>query len=709
MQALKRIGETFLIANFTFLLLLLFFENRMQLPSWLQVAGRMHPMFLHFPIVLLLFYLLTFWLSVKEPWIQGLRLVATLSAVLTAVMGLLLAAEEQRDGSTFYWHKWGGVAIAAIAFLVYYVHPYLSRKKHLAKLATLCIAMAIFLTGHWGASLTHGENYLLEPMTLNAKQAVPLDKAVAFDHVVLPIFESKCGACHGNANRKGGLVLLDTTSVLQGGKTSPLFEAGHPEKSLLVKRILLPVDDKKHMAPKSKPQLTDAESALLQAWVKAGAPLSQKIISLPEKDSFRMLAASVLSPSITTGDGAVAYDFPAADDSKVKALNNNYRVVAPLGLGSPALSARFFGREGYSHKAVEELLAVKDQITDLSLAKLPVRDEDLKPLLQFRSLERLNLAQTDVTAKGIVQLIALKKLKELSLSGTKLSFDAAVALSRMPALTSLYAWNTLLDSIAVADLQKKAKNLYVDIGYRDHGKTILPLSPPVAKTTPGIYEASTQIELKHPYRGVEIRYTVDGIEPDSIRSAVYKQPLTLQGFTLIKAKAFKNGWYGSKTMKAVYFTNGIKPDSVLVAEKNKILAGKEGLLFDKDIGDLNTSSGAWLELKEPTTYLFFFKQPTALRQLCLNTYVRTEWDIFPAAKVEVLGGMEKGRETRLGTWQQPTPQKSEEPSLEQAVVNFPPTKLKCLKLVVHPLASIPAWRPSKGKPSRVYVSEVVLN
>src|SRR5690606_35013492 len=32
----------------------LVFEPYLQLPAWLQVLGRMHPMFLHFPIVILL-------------------------------------------------------------------------------------------------------------------------------------------------------------------------------------------------------------------------------------------------------------------------------------------------------------------------------------------------------------------------------------------------------------------------------------------------------------------------------------------------------------------------------------------------------------------------------------------------------------------------------------------------------------------------------
>ena len=56
MITLKKIGEGVLLAMLVFLSFIVVFENHLDLPAWLFVAGRMHPMFLHFPIVLLLLY-----------------------------------------------------------------------------------------------------------------------------------------------------------------------------------------------------------------------------------------------------------------------------------------------------------------------------------------------------------------------------------------------------------------------------------------------------------------------------------------------------------------------------------------------------------------------------------------------------------------------------------------------------------------------------
>jgi hypothetical protein len=77
--------------------------------------------------------------------------------------------------------------------------------------------------------------------------------------------------------------------------------------------------------------------ALLYAWIQSGSVLNQKLITLPAKDTFRMLASRYLSPTENNIDQTV-YDFPAADEDKIKSLNNNYRVIEPQGIQSPALA-----------------------------------------------------------------------------------------------------------------------------------------------------------------------------------------------------------------------------------------------------------------------------------------------------------------------------------------------------------------------------------
>ena len=102
MQTVKRIGGGILFGSMVFLLFLVAFESFLHIPSWLAVAGRLHPMFLHFPIVLLLTSLFTLWIAVNKDgeneWLTLLRLVAALSAVITAILGMLLSLEDAGEG-----------------------------------------------------------------------------------------------------------------------------------------------------------------------------------------------------------------------------------------------------------------------------------------------------------------------------------------------------------------------------------------------------------------------------------------------------------------------------------------------------------------------------------------------------------------------------------------------------------------------------------
>src|SRR4051794_15381688 len=117
MQTFKKISEGILLGGIIFLLFIVIFQHSVYIPAWLQVIGRMHPLFLHFPIVLLLLSFFTFWLPPRiehnEIW-NILRLIAALSAVVTAIMGLMLSIGDNRSGKILEWHKWGGVSIAIV-------------------------------------------------------------------------------------------------------------------------------------------------------------------------------------------------------------------------------------------------------------------------------------------------------------------------------------------------------------------------------------------------------------------------------------------------------------------------------------------------------------------------------------------------------------------------------------------------------------------
>lgn len=717
MQKITKIGSAILFGGMVFLLFLVVFEHILHIPAWLAVAGRMHPMFLHFPIVLLLLSFFTVWIpngkNPADPWLNMLRLVAALTAVVTAIMGMLLSLEDGRTGNLLQQHKWGGVFIAIFGFLFYSYFPLLSKRVVFTRIYTLIATVAIIITGHWGADLTHGEDYVLAPIKKNEIRTVAPDQAIIFADVIQPILEKKCVSCHGEASVKGGLLLSDLKGVLAGGKSGPLFIPGNPDTSLLIHRVHLPGDDKKHMPPASKPQLTEAEASVLRAWIKSGAATDAKLFSLPEKDSFRIVATQYLLPSENIMATAPVYSFEAADEKKVLALNNNYRIVVPLGNNSPALAVNFYGKNAYNTKSLEELLQVKQQVVELSLSRLPVKDDDLKVLQQLVNLRKLNLNYTDVTPQGIALLSSLKSLRELTLSGTAVTADALEKVLPLPDLASIYIWDTKIDSVQLQRLKAKYPKMLIENGFVDKGGDIVALSPPMIKTPGSIFDKDIQIELKHPFKGVEIRYTLDGTEPDSVTGTIYTVPVSITKNTTIIAKAFKKGWYGSGDAQASFIKRSIIPDSAIAITPSdmRYRATNAEALYDGLLGDYNNNSnGDWYGYnKNEAAYYLLFKKEVTVSDVLLNMMQNLGGYIFPATKIDVWGGKDSLNMTLLGSVKPPLPAKGEPTKLVQQNVQFAPAQVQCLKIVAQPIRSLPQWHDGKGKEGWVFISEVVLN
>ena len=64
-----------------------------------------------------------------------------------------------------------------------------------------------------------------------------------------PFCNKKCASCHSVQKMKGALNLTDTLAMLKGGKSGPLFIPGNAALSLLLERVHLPLEEKKHMPP----------------------------------------------------------------------------------------------------------------------------------------------------------------------------------------------------------------------------------------------------------------------------------------------------------------------------------------------------------------------------------------------------------------------------------------------------------------------------
>jgi len=712
----KAFADNTLFALNIFIVVLLLAGDHLMIPRWLQPVGRMHPLLLHFPIVLLILAMLMEFFRYKpvfasEKFYQDFATVLLLSgallSALTAIMGLFLSRESGYDGSDVQWHKWFGVCIVFFSSLIYWGRSKAWYNPSIARSGSVVVVFFLIVGGHYGASLTHGDNYLLAPIT-KGRPLVPIDQALVYRDVVQPIFEDKCISCHNADKLKGGLMLTDERSILKGGKDGKLFVPGQPQVSLLLQRIHLPAEEKKHMPPSGKPQLTAAEMTVLYQWIKEKADFKEKVTDLPLSDSLRMASASFLQPASATDEH---YDFAAADDKTIKKLNNNYRVINQLAEGSPALAVDIYNKSIYNPKVLEELSPVKKQVVSLSLDRMPVKDAELKTIAGFENLRTLNLDFTEITGSTLNSLVSLKYLRSLSLAGTKVNAQSLSQLHSFKSLKEIVVWNTAISPADIASLQKANKGITFIEGFKSNGKP-MKLIPPQVKNTAFVFKTPVTLDITNPIKGVDIRYTTDGKDPDSVNSPLYKPGITISDNTTIKAKAYKAGWYGSDVVSNSFFRDTYWPDSAYLvkAVNERYQADGAKTLIDGELGGYNSGNNKWLGTQQDMEFMVFFKNPVKPHTLTLNCLRAIGSQIFFPTGIQVWGGPDAQHLHPIGSLTT-APQKKGDPDLVQGLncklsLNGP---VSCLKVVAKPIYKLPAWHPAKGKPSWIFADEVLVN
>ncbi len=673
--------------------------NSLELPDWLQVVGRSHPILLHFPIVLLLMGLLFFWIPGidKKPEIREIGEISFLTgcnfAGITVIAGLILAQEEY-TGEILNWHKWAGLIVFAGCVILYF---YRAIQAKAIRIASVVLAVAIIATGHWGAGLTHGEDFLLAPIQSNDIEVIPLAEA--------EILQAKCVSCHKEGKIKGELRMDHIEGLKKGGKSGPFVLAGDFEKSLLIQRINLPEDDKKHMPPKNKAQLTDEEFLILSEWVASGADFEQKLVTLPAKNELYQLASVKF-------EGNKIYSFDAADLDDIEELNTSFRSVMPLFPESPALDVSYFGISAFPPKSLSDLKSVKDQIVRFSLNKMPLAGVDLKFLKDFKHLEELQVNFTDLDAGQLKVISELNTLEALAISGNEIDSESLKNISKMTSLKKLYLWQTGLSNKDQESIQKALPETDIDFGFDGKG-IIYELNNPIISQAKMIYQDSLELSLSHPNKTAEIRYTLDGTEPDSISSPIYSSPIFVKNTGKMLAKAFAAEWKGSGSSEAIFMRSGISPiDYKLIKEPNaKYKASGAATIFDLEKAEAPNHGQKWLGFQDDPMVVevgFGTNQSENPKNLSISMLYNEGAHIFPPSKITIDGLVN-------GKWQQlasTTPKPSTKAtSARSELLNFEldNTDYEKLRITLTPLAKLPSWHPAAGSKGWGFVDEVIFN
>ena len=232
----------------------------------------------------------------------------------------------------------------------------------LAFRAGLGLTAALMSAGaHFGGSLTHGDDYLVQfaPEGLrgvlggghataegSAKKAegAPPDAGAGadprvFTDVLAPLLREHCAECHGADKQKGRLRLDSLEALRAGGKHGPAMVAKDGAKSLVVVRMRLPASDDERMPPADQKKVPPPEMVeLLALWIDRGADPELRVRDLlvPEGPRRLLERSAGSAPAAPAPAPAAPAPAPAPAPANSDAIAN---AAAPAGT-VPVFAAR---------------------------------------------------------------------------------------------------------------------------------------------------------------------------------------------------------------------------------------------------------------------------------------------------------------------------------------------------------------------------------
>ena len=476
----------------------------------LEFIGHLHPVIVHLPIgILLLGVLMMVYehyskVDLQTP-ISLAFLVGSISAVLACIAGWILSNSGEYDALLVQKHQWTGISTAVIGLLVYFLKQY-------RKLLAVILTLLVFITGHYGGTLTHGENYLfnsnensntsqVDTIKVEAKKitqtisngadSLTIETHNIYKEQIAPLLKLRCYNCHAALKQKNGLRLDGEMFIKKGGKNGKIFVAGNTFKSPLYTSLVLPIDDEKHMPPKGKHQLNQNEILIIERWIKSGASFEDIIDTISNNELVKNVASqntiadkNILATPAKVNSEITETKKDVVENNNIKGVEKNSSLPNPAPIspsiiedfkqeniiltniaeGSNFVMANFVNVVPFNNSSLQALKSINEQLAVLKLTNLPINDNDLKIVADLKNIKKLNVENTLITDNGLDYIKQLSQLEQLNLYGTNISDEGIIQLADLKNLSVLYLWKTKVTLNGIEQFKKLNPKVTIEMG-----------------------------------------------------------------------------------------------------------------------------------------------------------------------------------------------------------------------------------------------------
>lgn len=678
--------------------------------------GNLHPLVVHLPIgILILAFLLELYYKKRpEPKDDGTVLFAlglgAASAFFSVLSGWFLGDGGGYDENLLFNHKWIAVAFAVGCLLLFFLKKSTKNQAKKAYFPVFVVVLVLLtLTGHYGGSLTHGEDFLFQE-AYEDPVIEDVDQAMVYADIIQPVLQKKCVSCHNKGKAKGGLLLTSKNELLAGGESGGLFDSLEVGNTRLVHHLLLPIEDDDHMPPKGKVQLTSDEILLMEWWVQNQNCFDCETKDLPKSEKLNGILASLEKD--TSAWALISEKVDEVPSEFMQTLTQNNISAQLVSEKMPLVSINFSKRQDLSETDFDLLKAYRKNIVEINLGHTNFDDELAKELKPFKNLTKLQLQHTPISNKTVEQLVGFEYLESLNLYGTDLDNGILQTFKKFPNLNTLFVWQTKMTKDGLLAFSKENETVNVQGQIADSVFAASTLSPPTILADHEIFKDSIKVSIEQFFEGAKIYYVAVDATNDTIPKE-YTEPFYLTETTTIKAYAALEGWEPSERGTADFLKSQAEIGSVsLASSAHPKYAAKGGkTLMDLKRGTTNFVDGNWLGFEaQHMNATIEFKEKTVISNVSIGSLsIPNNWIFLPVG-YSVWGSLDGTTYRKLKTVKLSKPKPPKNP-IERIVYNidFDPVEVKKVKLLVESTLKNPDWHAVPGGNSFIFLDEVVFN
>ncbi|MEI8097900.1 MAG: c-type cytochrome domain-containing protein [Sediminibacterium sp.] len=450
----------------------------------IEFLGHFHPVIVHLPIgILVLAFILEFLIPSKKIGtsivVEIALLIAAFTLILSALFGWLLSFTGEYNADILYKHKMLAILLCICTSILWILKKF---PEHFGKITKgypalfYCSFFLLLFTGHFGGSLTHGEDFLsLSNAFKNSKIQTNTNyleedskdglavKNTVYDSLVRPILVEKCMQCHNSKKQKGGFQMQTYVLLMKGGKSGHPIVPNGIVNSEFIHRIQLDNNDEKHMPPKAKEPLTSAELNLIYWWINNGASKEKLLQDVKINDTIKAIVK-----------GKEKIELPSLNLQPVNhitiqdslALTQLHLLITPIIKGSPFLEISAINAPGLNDADLELLFNAASQTVWLILDETKLTDLGIKKLLKFNNLKRLSLKNTKATNQSISAINQLTHLEYLNIVGTSINDAGLLSIKCNKQFKKIYCWRSGITEKGIEKFKQLYPNVVVDFGMK---------------------------------------------------------------------------------------------------------------------------------------------------------------------------------------------------------------------------------------------------